>query len=222
VERVQPGQTFDVPRTALLLTGSVKSLLPLPASFSAAVQNPKRHVSAADLLWPSNISGGQWSGASSEDSSSGHAQAGQHGSSSSISRQQSAPALNPVHGQPSPNDALPAQQQQQMNGVSSGASAGQLAGGSSSSTCVIDPLTATASAVKVVVHDSTGSSDAKAAAAAASRAPGCNGVGSHAVDDDPLLLAAPAELPPGEFTCTVEAMVLQVRNRSPLLVLKMK
>jgi hypothetical protein len=97
-----------------------------------------------------------------------------------------------------------------MNGVA--------AGRSSSSPSADDAATAnTASeSVKVVVHDSAGPADVKtaasaAAAAAAAAAVGYKGGASEA-EDDPLMLAAPAELPPGEFTCVVEAMVLQVRG----------
>lgn len=175
MERIEPDETFEVPRTALLLTGSVKSLLPLPAQFSAAVQNADRKSSAADLLWPSNISS-NWQGDGSSYASStarpGRAvSAPGHSGSDRNTRAQPGPASSP-HS-------------------SSSAAAG-----------------AAISNIKVVVHDDvTGqreqtAPEPPAPAAGSSAAAGQSG--------DPLWLQAPAELPPGEFKCIEQGMLLQV------------
>jgi hypothetical protein len=131
---MQPGRSFDVPRTALLLTGSVKSQLPLPRAFSMAVSNPARTASAADLLWPDNILGKDHQPASSSQRSSINGNAHTHLQDSASSAANAAPA-------------------------------GSVLGGS-----------------------------------------------DGAAADGESVLTAPTELPPGEFDCLIEAMVLQVRG----------
>jgi hypothetical protein len=193
VERIQPGQTFAVPRTALLLTGMVRSLLPLPASFSLAVANPKRSTSAADLLWPSNISSTEAEGSYQDGSRhSGHSMA-QHSSSGSfgdgsMTRQQSAP------GHFAGQHSLSASQQQlQQQGC---AEQGQ---------------------VRVVLYGSSAAAPDAGHAGANGTSGSAGAAAPAAAGDDASLLAAPAELPPGEFACTVEAMVLQVGLKGLLM-----
>lgn len=181
MESVAAGETFDVPRTALLLTGSVKSLLPLPAQFSAAVQNPHRTSSAADILWPSNISSMWDSTSESANSRPGHSSSE---GNSTHSRQQSVPASSVSQS--------PAAAQQDLSGSGSSRAAAAQSG-----------------SISVVVHDGCVATPPKGSPAAAV------GAGSSGADaGDPLLLVAPAELPPGEFKCIEEAMVLQVRGET--------
>lgn len=229
MERVQPGETFDVPRTALLLTGAVKSLLPLPASFSMAVQNPKRTTSAADLLWPSNITS-SWDGSSestlhTSDSGGLGPPAGRcsDGVVGSMTRQQSAPGgYLPQHG--SMDTAQQEQQRQRQEQIELAKQPSRTGQGNSScgSLSSVDSATASKSGthatlaaghtaaaatgnVSVSVRDVTGPSQTAAAAAGGKQAAGAGVNGG-----DPLKLVAPVELPPGDFICITEAMVLQV------------
>lgn len=196
MERVEAGETFDVPRTALLLTGSVKSLLPLPAQFSLAVQNPHRTSSAADILWPSNISS-SWDDASeslasrpSRGSAPGHSSS----ETDSISRQGSAPVVAVL---PSPGAPQSDGMGRDLAGVANSSY-------SSSSAAGAEHIS---SSLHVVVHDSTGKGSAAGAAAVNGAAAGAGDKGDKS---DVSRLVAPAELPPGEFKCIEEAMVLQV------------
>jgi hypothetical protein len=191
VERVAAGETFDVPRTALLLTGSVKSLLPLPAQFHAAVQNPHRTSSAADILWPSNISS-LW-GSASESANSRPSGPG-HSSSENDSTHSRQHFVLPSSAVQSPAAAQQdgTARDQSRNG-SNGAAAAQ------------------PGSIRVVVDDGSAAGAPKGSpAAAAGGDAGSSGAGADA--GDLLLLAAPAELPPGEFKGIEEAMVLQVRQ----------
>lgn len=194
VERIEPEQTFEVPRTALLLTGSVKSLLPLPAQFSAAVQNTDRKSSAADLLWPSNISS-NWDG-SSDASSNGRpsrVSAPGHSGSDSMQRQASAPSSTLLQSSACKAALLGSAETQPGAAGSSDSDSSSAAGLKMSN-------------LKVVVHDVTEQreqSTSRAPAAGSSSAAAGHGA-------DPLWLHAPAELPPGEFKCIEQGMLLQV------------
>jgi hypothetical protein len=190
VERIEPEQTFEVPRTALLLTGSVKSLLPLPAQFSAAVQNTDRKSSAADLLWPSNISS-NWDG-SSDASSTGRpsrVSAPGHSGSDSMQRQASAPSSTLLQ-----NSAVGSEPQLGPAGSSDG---------NSSAAAGLEM-----SNLKVVVHDVTEQREQSASDARAPAAGSSSAAARHS--GDPLWLQAPGELPPGEFKCIEQGMLLQV------------
>jgi hypothetical protein len=163
VERVEPGHTFDVPRTALLLTGSVKSLTPLPADFSLAVQNPHRKSSAADLLWPSNISS-TWDGSG-----------------------------RPLVG-------LPLEP----------AAGGQDAASSSHSSGSNTAAGADSTNISVTVHDAAAAAAAAAAAGTPFSKAATAADAGHTEEGSLMQLVAPAELPPGEFQCMTQAMLLQV------------
>lgn len=208
MERVEPGQTFDVPRTALLLTGSVKSLLPLPASFSLAVQNPKRKSSAADLLWPSNISS-TWD-ANGSDSSPGRrmsAPADATGSSGDLD--------GPLQQQPLAGVQLPHTPERAAAGGTRGQEAGgqeatssSFSSASSAAAAAGASAPATPFATAAGAGGGTGGSQHEAAAAAGARS------GQQTEEGELLQLVAPAELPPGEFKCITQAMVLQVILRA--------
>lgn len=161
MERVEPGHTFDVPRTALLLTGSVKSLTPLPADFSLAVQNPNRKSSAADLLWPSNISS-TWDGSG-----------------------------RPLVGLPLEHAA----------GGQDAASSSHSSSGSNTA------AGADSTNISVTVHDAA---DAAAAAGTPFSKAATAADAGHTEEGSLMQLVAPAELPPGEFQCMTQAMLLQV------------
>lgn len=139
VERVQPDDVFEVPRTGLLLTGKVKALLPLPASFSM------QHLVTA-------------SGGSSS-------------SLGSIGASARGPAA--AAGADGPQGDSP------RSSGSCGSSSARAGGGGGGGTMCLR---------------------------LGNEEPGADG-SRPAVH----LLAAPAELPPGEFKCLQEAMVLQVR-----------
>lgn len=199
MERIEPDETFGVPRTALLLTGSVKSLLPLPAQFSAAVQNVDRKSSAADLLWPSNISS-NWDGSSVASSTGrpGRGSAPGHSGGDSMPRQASAPSITLLQSSAF-EAALYGKTEAQPGPASSPHSSSSAAAGTEISN------------IKVVVHDVTGqreqtASEPPAPAAGSSAAAG----DSAGQSGDPLWLQAPAELPPGEFKCIEQGMLLQV------------
>jgi hypothetical protein len=189
VQQGDVGQTFDVPRTALLLTGAVQALLPLPASFSAAVANTQRTTSAADLLWPSNI-GHSGSGPAAAGGPLGAVSMGgaRHKAAhagvqlpSGADRQHSAPSAASVRVELAP--------QQERTG-SSGAAHARAGGG-----------TGTAGT------SSSSSSGGGGSGTVATTA----GNGSAAAAADPSVLVAPCELPPGEFKCLAHVVLLQVR-----------
>lgn len=193
MERMQPGQTFDVPRTALLLTGSVKSLLPLPASFSLAVNNPRRSTSAADLLWPANI-GSSDSGSTAPGSQHHH----QHqqgrlgtvstasymrhkpaaGSDDGLERQRSAPVQLQVGGSAAGSQILPPAQQQQQQQQGAEEAAGGIGRQGSSSTATSLSSGAIIAAIGAANGDDGGAAGASVNASTGSLA-GSSGSGNH-------------------------------------------
>lgn len=216
VERVEAGQTFDVPRTALLLTGSVKSLLPLPASFSLAVQNPKRKSSAADLLWPSNISS-TWD-PDRADSSPGRRMSapadvtGDSGDLGGLPQQQQLPvahdvAVASVQLPHTPERSFAVSGHGQLGGHDAASSS---ASSASSTDAGMNGAPGTPFAKAAAASGAAGGSRHEAATAAEARSGR-----AHVEEVDSLQLVAPAELPPGEFKCLAQAMVLQVGYHCP-------
>lgn len=200
MERVKPGQVFEVPRTALLLTGTVKALLPLPADLSLHRGHsapmgswipPKGGSSSSSGLSLNSLADGADAPAHGQNAADLHHQGSVDSSTGSDDVRRSSPAGG------SPNSSSgnllgriwehaehrPLQQQE-------------------------DQAAAAAAAARVSVRSED---------AAVVSSPGKGSLrvdlATHSSDNghaNAQLLAAPAELPPGEFKCLTEAMVLQV------------
>eukprot|EP00775_Hariotina_reticulata_P012274 gene12274-12411_t len=186
VEKIEPGEVLEVPRTGLLLVGEVFSLLPLPARCSAnyglstdnalgSVQHQLESSASSGLLANVSVDGG----------------------SPTYSNGTPSMALNGN----SPNNSCAA-----LNKGSSGALVGAPSNASSNSSSqnlqgnsYQPPSAAELAACNLVKAGSSLQDNGRVA-----------GTVFAGKQQDRQLLAAPAELPPGEFQCVVEAIVLQV------------
>uniref|UniRef100_A0A383VZP0 Cyclic nucleotide-binding domain-containing protein n=1 Tax=Tetradesmus obliquus TaxID=3088 RepID=A0A383VZP0_TETOB len=175
VERVQPGQVFEVPRTALLLTGSVRSLLPLPAEFHL-----RREHSAPASSIKATANG---SAADRVNGSSGSLQELGRSGSSELLLSPKRQGSGSDSGSSSPKGSSP-------RGGSPGASVANLA-------AILEHPAHDQQQHDVVAHEVAAEAQAKEQQ-------------QQQQDDDARVLASPAELPPGDFSCLTEAMLLQV------------
>lgn len=174
MECVQPGQVFEVPRTALLLTGSVRSLLPLPAEFHL-----RREHSAPASSIKATANG---SAADRVNGSSGSLQELGRSGSSELLLSPKRQGSGSDSGSSSPKGSSP-------RGGSPGASVANLA-------AILEHPAHDQQQHDVVAHEVAAEAQAKEQ--------------QQQQQDDARVLASPAELPPGDFSCLTEAMLLQV------------
>ncbi|WIA41790.1 hypothetical protein OEZ86_009122 [Tetradesmus obliquus] len=177
VERVQPGQVFEVPRTALLLTGSVRSLLPLPAEFHL-----RREHSAPASSITATANG---SAADRINGSSGSLQELGRSGSSELLLSPKRQGSGSDSGSSSPKGSSP-------RGGSPGASVANLA-------AILEHPAHDQQQHDVVAHEVAAEAQAEKQQQQ-----------QQQQQDDARVLASPAELPPGDFSCLTEAMLLQV------------
>jgi hypothetical protein len=175
---------FEVPRSALLLTGTVRALLPLPAGFHQRKDSSAAALGAADTLM-----------SPVKPASNGSA-AGMVGINSS-SRSSS--------GEIGQLDQK--QQQQQQSATGSGDSGSSSVKGDSPRGG--SPGASSVNLASILEHPAHDQHDA-AAAHGVSKEPQQMQQTQQQDEANARVLDSPAELPPGDFSCLTEAMLLQV------------